>query len=168
VRYLRSDWQWKEANKLVAENDVLVFETLSLSEMRARWGRKVTDYAFRSLLAKVSWLAAKHGRVFTKIDRYEPSSKRCSSCKHIQSLTLDVRQWKCAACGACHERDHNAAINILEAGRSLRREGAVRPDSQAAPATSAKSQAPASGVCQKAVALPIDAMIPSLERLFYI
>jgi putative transposase len=136
---LRNDWQWKEANRLVAGHDELVFETLGLAGMKALWGRKVSDYAFGRFLGKVSWLAAKNGRVFTQIDHYETTTKRCSCCQCIQPLTLDVRRWKCTSCGATHDRDQNAAVNILEAGRGLRRESAVSPAPQAALVMNAES-----------------------------
>jgi len=56
-----------------------------------------------------------------------------------QPLTLDVRRWKCTSCGATHDRDQNAAVNILEAGRGLRRESAVSPAPQAALVMNAES-----------------------------
>jgi putative transposase len=168
VRQLRGNWQWETANRLVAGHDELVFETLSMDGMRARWGRKVLDYAFPTFLRKVAWLAAKHGRIFTQIDRFEPTTKKCSNCHNIQPLTLDVRRWKCTACGTSHDRDQNAAINILEAGRGLRRESAVSPDCQAALATSAESRPPGSGVRQKTSALPWYFAIPGCGRLFVI
>jgi putative transposase len=168
VRHLRANWQWDLANRIAAENDMLVFETLNMEDMRAGWGRKVSDYAFPSFLWKVSWLASKHGRVFSQIDRWEPTSKKRSSCRHIQPLTLDVRRWKCAACGAGHDRDQNAAINILEAGCGLRRESAVSPGCQPALAMNAESQAPASGVHQKTSALPHESAFPVFGKLFYI
>jgi putative transposase len=161
VRDLRCDWHWKESNRLVADHDELVFETLDMNEMRARWGRKVLGYAFGSFLRRVSWLAAKHGRVFRRIDRFEPSTKRCSHCRHLQPLTLDVRRWKCTACGSAHGRDRNAAVNILEAGRGLRRENTLSPASQAVFVTSAESGAVSPGVRQKTGALPLHCALPS-------
>jgi putative transposase len=163
---LRDDWQWKEANKLVQGYDELVFETLEIDGMKSRWGRKVSDLAFGSFLSKVSWLSAKHGRVFTRIDRYEPTTKRCSVCQHIQPLTLDVRRWKCTACSTIHDRDQNAAINILEAGRGLRRESEVSPAPQAALVMNAKSPASAWGVRQKTGALPLGFAMPDSGKAF--
>ena len=65
----------------------------------------------------------------TKIDRFYPSSKTCSSCKHVlDSLTLDVREWVCPECGVVHDRDTNAAKNILTEGLSVAAcRGSVRP-----------------------------------------
>jgi len=168
VRHLRADWQWNLANRLVANFDKLVFETLNMDGMRAQWGSKVSDYSFPSFLRKLSWLAAKHGRVFTKIDRFEPTTKKCSDCHHIQPLTLDVRRWKCTACGSVHDRGQNAAINTLEAGLGLRRQSAASPGCQAALVTSAESQGIAEGVGQKSGALPWYFAIPGSGRLFFI
>jgi putative transposase len=139
VANLRDNWQWQEANRLVAGHDNLVFETLILAGMKARWGRKVSDYAFSAFINKTAWLAAKNGRKFIQIDRFELTTKKCSCCGHIQPLTLEVRRWSCVACLAIHDRDQNAAVNILEAGRGLWREGAVRPAPQAALVNNAES-----------------------------
>ena len=127
------------ADRLVAGHDNLVFETLSMAGMKARWGRKVSDYAFSAFINKTAWLAAKNGRKFIQIDRFELTTKKCSCCGHIQPLTLEVRRWSCVACMAIHDRDQNAAVNILEAGRGLWREGAVRPAPQAALVNNAES-----------------------------
>lgn len=135
----RDNWQWQEANRLVAGYDESVFETLGLAGMKARWGRKVSDLAFGEFLHKVSWLAAKNDRSFVRIDRFEPTTKKCSCCGHIQPLTLDVRRWKCVRCGTEHDRDINAAQNIFQAGRGLGRKSAVSPAPQAALVISAES-----------------------------
>ena len=67
----------------------------------------------------LQYKAERYGRTLVKIGRFEPTSQTCSTCgvKDGPKL-LDVREWTCAACGAVHDRDHNAAINILAAGRA--------------------------------------------------
>ncbi|WP_334025916.1 zinc ribbon domain-containing protein [Nocardia terpenica] len=63
----------------------------------------------------------RHGRVLHRVSRWLPSSKTCSSCGHVlESLALGVREWTCRECGMVHDRDYNAAENILAAGRAER------------------------------------------------
>ena len=63
------------------------------------------------------------GARVVKIDRYFPSSKRCSACGHqLQELKLSVRSWRCPTCGALHDRDENAALNIETEGLRILRE----------------------------------------------
>ena len=70
----------------------------------------------RQLEYKAKW----YGRTFVQIDRFYPSSKRCSCCGHtLQKLDLATRQWTCPECGTSHDRDINAAINIREAGLAI-------------------------------------------------
>src|SRR5436305_6755073 len=80
----------------------------------------------RQLEYKAQW----YGRTIIKIDRWYPSSKTCSDCGHVlEELPLDVRDWSCPACGVWHDRDINAACNILTAGLAALNAcgGMVRP-----------------------------------------
>ncbi|MGL5059911.1 MAG: zinc ribbon domain-containing protein, partial [Microcoleus sp.] len=85
------------------------------------WGELV-----RQLEYKCDW----YGRTLIKIDRWFPSSKRCFECGYIlEKLPLNVREWECPNCGAHHDRDLNAANNILAAGLAVKVCGAtVRPE----------------------------------------
>ncbi len=88
---------------------------------------------------KAKW----YGRTFIKIDRFYPSSKTCSACGHIlEALTLDVREWVCPSCGVCHDRDINAACNILAVGLTASVcGGRVRPvDSKGLQATPVETE----------------------------
>ncbi len=83
----------------------------------ANWGEIV-----RQLEYKAQW----YGRELIKIDRYFPSSKRCSNCGHVvEKLPLSIREWDCPECSSHHDRDINAAINILRMGTrvGVRRKG---------------------------------------------
>jgi putative transposase len=74
-------------------------------------------------------LIYQYGRTLVKIDQWSPSSKTCFACKHVlDSLALDRREWVCPACGTVHDRDTNAALNILAEGLSVKAcGGIVRP-----------------------------------------
>jgi putative transposase len=123
IVFKRDDWQWKLADRLAREYDCLFFEDLSMTGMKALWGRKVSDLGFAEFVKKVEWLARKRGKRFGKIDRWAPTSKKCGACGQLNhELTLSDRTWKCGCCGAVHDRDGNAANNILELGRQLPKE----------------------------------------------
>ncbi|MEU7911893.1 RNA-guided endonuclease InsQ/TnpB family protein, partial [Microbispora bryophytorum] len=82
--------------------------------------KSVHDAGWSAFVGMLEYKARLYGRVFHRIDRWFPSSKLCSACGALAaSLPLNVRQWECP-CGAVHDRDVNAAINILAAGRADR------------------------------------------------
>ena len=122
IANVRNDYQWKLARELVDSYDELYFETLVFEGMKARWGRKTSDLSPASFLSKVAYLANKDGKLFGQIDRWEPTSKRCSECLEInEALELRDRRWTCS-CGAYHLRDFNAAKNIHRVGTSTFKE----------------------------------------------
>jgi len=124
----RNDFQWKLANQLTSEYDVLCFENLNLKGMQTLWGKKVNDLAFYSLVAKVKYIAAVKGKTVHCIDRFYPSSKTCSHCGYIhQKLQLRDRFWQCPNCARYLNRDKNAALNIKRVGTSTLGGGNVRP-----------------------------------------
>jgi putative transposase len=81
---------------------------------------------FKSILSyKCDW----YGRTLIEVDRFFPSSKLCSCCGHKnENMTLNVREWKCEKCGTTHNRDHNAAKNILNEGIRLNKTGLSSPE----------------------------------------
>ncbi|WP_459186999.1 RNA-guided endonuclease InsQ/TnpB family protein [Parabacteroides sp. APC149_11_2_Y6] len=82
-------------------------------------GHKISDLAFAGFLNKVEYLAGNHGKKMVKVNRWKPSSKTCSRCGHKEDkMPLDMRRWTCPECGAHHDRDVNAAKNILQVGTS--------------------------------------------------
>lgn len=113
----RRDQHFKLAHKLCDECDVLYFEDLSLSGMKAMWGRKVSDLGFSSFMSILEWVAFKRGKRVVKIDRFAPTTQVCSRCGQQHNLTLRDRVLNCA-CGLVIDRDHNAAINIKTVGAS--------------------------------------------------
>jgi putative transposase len=105
--------------QLVLMFDMLAFETLNIKAMHQLWGRKVGDLGFADFLLKAQWLAKKFRRDLVKIDQWKPTTKICCRCGNRQDIPLNVRVFECGACGTVEDRDLNAAINILEAGRRL-------------------------------------------------
>ena len=82
--------------------------------------KHIVDAAFGEIFRELEYKAAWYGRSYLPLDRFFPSSKLCSSCGHLlDELPLSVREWDCPACGAHHDRDINAAINIKKAGQYL-------------------------------------------------
>jgi putative transposase len=119
VANVRNDWPWKQAHLLFAMFDMLAFETLNIKAMHQLWGRKVGDLGFADFLLKAQWMAQKLGKDLVKIDRWEPTTKTCHLCGHVQDMSLNMRVFECVACGNVECRDVNATHNILEAGRRL-------------------------------------------------
>ncbi|MCE2416477.1 transposase, partial [Candidatus Poribacteria bacterium] len=113
----RKDWHYKRATDLCKRFDTIVTETLNLDGMKRLWGRKVSDLAFYEFVEILKFKCFKHKRAFLQIGRWTPTTKPCSECGHPnENLTLKDRQWTgFPACGSHHDRDINAAINILRA-----------------------------------------------------
>jgi putative transposase len=123
IRSTRGDWVDKQIARLVSENQALYAEDLQVKGLaRGRAAKSVHDAAFGMFLSRLESKAARTGRVFVRIDRFFPSTRLCSSCGALtgpQGLAgLNVREWRCG-CGALHDRDANAEINIRREGRRL-------------------------------------------------
>ena len=110
----RRDYFHKLSNEIAREYDYFCIEDLNLQAMKKLWGRKVSDLAFGEF---VNILEYKTNVI--KVDRFFPSSKTCSGCGYVlEELDLKTRKWTCPSCGAKHQRDLNAAINIKRVGAS--------------------------------------------------
>lgn len=116
----REDWQWKTARSILNEYDTVCLESLNLDGMKRLWGRKVSDLGFASFVNKLEYLAAMSGKEVRKVGRFFASSQTCHVCEYVNKATKDltVREWTCPQCGAHHDRDVNAAKNILQVGIS--------------------------------------------------
>ena len=113
----RRDWFFKLVLRLVRRYDKIVIETLNLDGMKRLWGRKISDLAFGEFALILQWTFAKYGKTFLKTGRWTATTKPCSDCGyHNENLTLSDRQWTCPDCDSHHDRDINAAKNILQAG----------------------------------------------------
>ncbi len=124
----RADFHWKLAHQLTDQYDEIRLEDLNLQGMKALWGRKVSDLGFADFVLKLVYIAQKKGVKITFIDKWYPSSRTCSACGAInEALNLWDRTWQCSDCGATHDRDRNAAINIFRVGASTREGEVVSP-----------------------------------------
>ncbi len=128
----RRDWLHKESTRVIRDSQAVYVEDLCVSGLgRTRLARSVHDAGWSAFTSMLEYKARKHGRTFARIDRFEPTSQVCSACGVKDGpKPLGVRQWACAACGTVHDRDVNAARNILAAGRADRLNacgGDVRP-----------------------------------------
>ena len=86
--------------------------------------RSLSDAGIGNAIQAIEVKAAMHGKTVIKIDRWFPSSKMCSACGLLQSkMSWSVRQWTCG-CGAMHDRDENAARNIVAVGHTVTGRGA--------------------------------------------
>jgi putative transposase len=137
VRETRLDHAHKTALRLVRDNQAVYAEDLAVSGLaRTRLAKSVHDAAWGQLLRLIGEKAEQHGRGFHRIGRFVPTSQTCSACGTKDGpKPLSIRTWTCAACGAVHDRDVNAARNILAAGRADRLNacgGTVRPPSAVA------------------------------------
>ncbi|GAA4228595.1 RNA-guided endonuclease TnpB family protein [Actinomadura meridiana] len=127
----RRDHHHRVSTRLIRDNQAVYVEDLAVSGLaRTRLAKSVHDAGWAQFTAMLEYKAARYGRVFARVDRWFPSSKRCSVCGTVTgSMPLHVRAWTCA-CGAVHDRDVNAALNILAAGRAERQNacgGTLRP-----------------------------------------
>jgi len=127
----RRDFLHKLSTKLIRENQTICVETLAVKNMvkNRHLAKAISDVGWSEFVSQLEYKADWYGRTLVKIDRWYPSSKRCFDCGHVlNSLTLDVREWTCPECGVSHDRDINAANNILAAGQAVSACGeAVRP-----------------------------------------
>ncbi|OLT13987.1 transposase [Actinomadura sp. CNU-125] len=127
----RRDFLHKLSSRLVHENQVVVIEDLNVRNMvkNHSLARAISDAGWRELRVMLEYKAGWYGREFVVIDRWFPSTKTCSKCGTLQKdMPLNVREWECGGCGARHDRDVNAARNIVAAGLAVSACGAgVRP-----------------------------------------
>ncbi|WP_344589153.1 RNA-guided endonuclease TnpB family protein [Actinomadura vinacea] len=126
----RRDHLHKLTTRLVRENQTIVIEDLAVRNMvkNRSLARAISDAAWSDFRGLLEYKAAWYGREVIAVDRWFPSSKLCSECGTVRdTMPLNLRIWTCG-CGASHDRDVNAAKNLLAAGRAVSACGAgVRP-----------------------------------------
>ncbi|MGN5240039.1 RNA-guided endonuclease InsQ/TnpB family protein [Rhodococcus sp. SJ-3] len=116
----RSEWAHKHSTAIIRENQAVFVEDLCVKGVaRTRLAKSVHDAGWGMFTRMLEEKAARYGRVLVKVDRWFPSSQLCSACGRVDgSKPLSVREWTCRGCGVVHDRDVNAARNILAAGRA--------------------------------------------------
>ncbi|MEE2057004.1 RNA-guided endonuclease InsQ/TnpB family protein [Rhodococcus artemisiae] len=119
----RSEWAHSQSTTLIRENQAIYVEDLCVTGLaRTRLAKSVHDAGWGMFTRLLEEKAARYGWVFVKVDRWFPSSQLCSVCGALDGpKPLSVREWTCQGCGVVHDRDVNAARNILAAGRAERR-----------------------------------------------
>lgn len=126
----RQDLLHKLSTRIIRENQTVVIEDLAVRNMvrNHSLARAIHDASWSELRRQLEYKADWYGRTVIAIDRFYPSSKTCSACGRINpSMPLNVRSWACP-CGSHHDRDVNAAVNILAAGLAVSVSGdGVRP-----------------------------------------
>ena len=145
LRHYRDDFQHQLSHRLIEDNQFIGMETLAVRNMTRRvkkkldadgtpmrngqsgkcaLNRSILREGWSTLVDKLSYKAEWYGRTLIQVDRFYPSSKLCHACGHkYKELRLSEREWTCEQCGTTHDRDVNAALNILDEALRLNRGG---------------------------------------------
>ena len=144
----RKDFLHKTTTQLVRENQTIAVESLAVKNMvkNHKLALAISDSGWSELIRQLDYKCRWYGRTLVAIDRWFPSSKRCSSCGRIvDKMPLNIREWTCPKCGCNHDRDVNASKNILAAGLAVSVCGAtVRPEQSKSVKAGAMKQKPKS------------------------
>ena len=120
---IRTDNLHKVTTKLVNENQVICVESLNVKGMvrNHKLAKAISDASWSRFVAMLEYKALEHDCEIKKVETFFPSSQTCSSCgyKNPRVKDLQVRKWKCPVCGTKHDRDVNAAINILNKAQGV-------------------------------------------------
>ncbi|MFJ7264343.1 RNA-guided endonuclease InsQ/TnpB family protein [Streptomyces globosus] len=137
----RREFHHQLSTKLIRENQAVAVEDLAVKGLaRTRLAKSVHDAGWSAFTAMLEYKAARYGRTFVKIGRFEPTSQVCSACGVKDGpKPLSVREWTCGACGTVLDRDVNAAVNVAKAaglavsacGAQVRRAPVPAPRSEA-------------------------------------
>jgi putative transposase len=119
VKDARRDFLHQLSTRLLRENQAVYVEDLAVHGLaRSRLAKSVRDAGWGGFLRLLEEKAERYGRTVVKVPRFAPTSQTCSACGLVDGpKPLAVRVWTCSGCGAVHDRDHNAAQNIIALGR---------------------------------------------------
>ncbi len=116
----RNDFLQKESTKLIRENQTIVIEDLKVSNMlkNKRLAKSISDVSWSKFFEMLEYKASWYGNTIIRVDTFYPSSQTCTCCgyKNTKIKNLRIRSWKCPKCKTIHDRDINAAKNILKQG----------------------------------------------------
>ena len=115
IANLRKDFHYKTAYEICSRFTTICIEDLNIKAMQKLWGRKINDLAFYQFVKILENVTRKCGCEVLKAERFFASSQTCSCCGNVNKNVKDlrVREWKCNECHTVHDRDRNAAINII-------------------------------------------------------
>lgn len=116
VANTRKDFVHKLSHRLVSENQVIAVESLFVLGMvkNHKLAKAISDCGWSTFVGMLNYKCSQQGKVLVQVDRFFPSSKTCSCCLYqIAEMPLEIRSWQCPSCGSKHDRDINAAKNIL-------------------------------------------------------
>jgi len=122
ISRIKGDYTHKLTSRIIDENQIIVMEDLSVVNMMKnhKLARAIQDVSWGEIVRQLEYKSKWNDRQFIQIDRFFPSSKTCSNDGFInQAMDLSVRSWTCPKCGLLHDRDVNAAINILNQGLNI-------------------------------------------------
>ena len=138
---VRKDHLHKVTTDIIKNHDVICVETLAVINMMKnhKLAQALSDCAIGEFFSMLEYKASWNDKTIIKIDRWFPSSKMCSKCTWLnQNLTLKDRSWTCRECGTTHDRDVNAACNILTQGLKLKSGLGAKSDSKQKPVEPSK------------------------------
>ena len=129
----RNDYLHKLSKSIIDENQIICIEDLKVKDMMSdsKLARSISDVSWSRLVSMLIYKANWYGRTVIKVPSDYPSSQLCSKCGYKNSITKDlaIRKWTCSKCGSIHDRDINAARNILSKGIELLTKDGTHPDS---------------------------------------
>ena len=129
----RNDYLHKLSKHIIDENQIICVEDLKVMKMTKDndYNKSMMDASMSRLLTMLTYKAKWYGRTIVKVPSDYPSTQLCSSCGYKNSITKDlhIRKWVCPECGTIHDRDINAANNILSKGIEILTKDGTHPDS---------------------------------------